>query len=812
MSTENENEIISNKKLNKSEEGDDSILSDLDFIRFLIVAQKNLHWIVLFFLLCLCSSFLYLRYTKSIYQSKSLIKFDIKQITPSFSQGQVQTDNFSHLAGEIELIKSNVIYEKVISSLPLEVSYFAYGRINNMERYKNAPFAVKFHEIKNIDFYNKELNFTILENNKFLLAYSYLGKDFSTEYQFGDIIENENFKLVIGQNVSNSEIDNNTKFYFVVNSNDALQNYISSKIEVKIANTDAKTIEIAFSDFNNLKACDIVNAIDSVYLSETIYKKNKAQEQSIAFMNEQLRMTEENLEQYENKIETFTKRNKTTDIKTEYSKYLGKAETESLLLDKLNIQFGIIKNLQEVIYKGDSISKIMPLLYLLEDDKQQLQAEAQRLFELETKMQQLSSTSKDKTFAMKSIKSDLSKTRDILIDHLVEYKKLLEDNILKIQAKVQDYDNVFSVLPSKETEFTKIKRFYNLYEKFYLMLIDRKAEYGIIKAGTVPEFQILKNPAISNVPVFPNVFQIYFIGFASAFFLSFFLIVIQYFLHNTINNIGELEKLCLAPTLGYIPNFSGNKLLYSKLIVNDYPKSPVSESLRSIRTNMEFMSRGKNNKVISITSTISGEGKTFVAINLGGIIAMTGQKVVIMDLDLRKPKISKAFDGDNKKGISTVLIGRSEYIDSIQKTSIPTYYFMPSGPVPPNPSELIMSKEFDDLLEKLKLEFDYVIIDTPPVGIVTDGILVMKKSDLNIYVVRAEYSKKGFERSLNTLVSRNNFKNLAVVLNGFDNLRSYAYGYKYGYGQSYGYGDYYQLETDTSKKSIFKRIKKIFKS
>lgn len=807
-----EDEKLINQNLNKTDDGEDSILSDLDFIRFLIVAQKNLHWILLFFVVCLGVSYMYLRYTKSIYQSKSLIKYDIKQMSPAFNQDQASMDNYAHLAGEIEFIKSNVIYEQVIKALPIEVSYFAYGRINNMERYNNSPFTVKFFEIKNNDFFNKELNLTILEGNAFQLQYNYLDKDFSFDYNFGDIIETKDFKLVIGKNGDNAEGEIEGKYFFIINSKEALQNYLASKVEVKIANADAKTIEIAFSDFNNVKIRDIVSTIDSVYMSETILKKNRAQEQSIAFMNEQLRMTEENLEQYERKIERFTKENKTPDIKAEFSKYLGKAETETVLLDKLNVQLEILNKLQTVIYKGDSIEKIMPLLYLLEDDNQQLQAEAEKLFALQSKMQQISATSKEKTFALKSIKSDLANTRDVLIDHLIEYKKMLEDDIQKTKVKVKDYENVFSVLPSKETEFTKIKRFYNLYEKFYLMLIDRKAEYGILKAGTVPEFQILKNPSISNTPVSPNVFQIYFIGIACAFFLSFFLIVVQYFLHNTINNIGELEKLCLAPTLGYIPNFNGNKLTYSKLVVNEYPKSPVSESLRSIRTNMEFMSRGKNNKVISITSTISGEGKTFVAINLGGIIAMTGQKVVILDLDLRKPKISKAFDGDNKKGISTVLIGRSEYLDSIQNTSIPTYYFMPSGPVPPNPSELIMSKEFDDLLEKLKSEFDYVIIDTPPVGIVTDGILAMKKSDLNIYVVRAEYSKKGFERSLNNLVSRNNFKNLAVVLNGFDNLRSYAYGYKYGYGQGYGYGDYYQLENDKSKRSILKRIKKFFKA
>lgn len=809
--SQEQSEVLIKQNLNKTDEDQDNILSDLDFIRFLIVAQKNLHWILFIFLVGIGCAFTYLRYTKPLFQSKSLIKYDIKQVSPVFNKEQAQVDNFAHLSGEIELIKSNMIYEKVIEALPIQVSYYAYGRINDMERYNNSPFRIKYFELYNQDFYNKELNLTLLDTNSFVLQYEYNGKEYSFQHDFGDIIETPNHKIVIGKSYDISGVDIDGRYYFVINSKEALQNYLASRLEVKIANADAKTIEISFTEFDKLKARDILSAVDSVYLTETILKKNKAHEQSIAFMNEQLRMTEENLDQYEKKIEIFTRENKTPDIKLEFSKYLGKAESESLLLEKLNIQLDVLNKLQKAIYKEDSIEKIMPLLYLLEDDNQKLQQEASKLFELQTKVKHLSETSKDKTFALKSMKQDLANTRDLLIDHLIEYKKLIEEQIVKTRNKVSEYDNVFSVLPSKETEFTKLKRFYNLYEKFYLMLIDKKAEYGISKAGTVPEFQILTNPTVPNVPVYPNYFQVYFIGTACSLIVGFFLIVFQYFLHNTINNIGELERLCAAPTLGFVPNFKGNTLEYSRLVVNDFPKSPVSEALRSIRTNMEFMSKGKNNKVISVTSTISGEGKTFVAINLGGIIAMSGQKVVILDLDLRKPKISKAFDAENKKGISTVLIGRSDYVDSIQQTILPTYYFMTSGPVPPNPSELIMSKAFDELLEKLKKEFDYIIIDTPPVGIVTDGILAMKKSDLNIYVVRAEYSKKGFERNINNLVFKNNFKNLAVVLNGFDNLRSYAYGYKYGYGQGYGYGDYYQLELDSNKKTLKSKLKKLFK-
>ena len=798
-------EDINLEQRNNKVDEDDNILSDLDFIRFLIVAQKNLHWMLLIFILGGIFSFLYLRYTKPIFQSKSIIKYDIKQVSPVFNQQQVQADNFSYLSGEIELIKSNLIYDKVVDLLPLQVSYFAYGRINNTERYRNSPFLVKYFSF-NEDFYNKTFDVKIIDQNTFELSYNIGNESITNKYTFGEIIDKPEFKIVIGKNDNISNFVIGKKFYFIVNSKDQLQQYLASKLTVKVANAEAKTIEISFLDFDNAKARDIVEVIDSVYMSETILKKNKAHEQSISFLNEQLRITEQNLDEYERKIESFTRVNKTPDIKGEISRYLTKAEVETTKIEKLKIQFEIISKLQDAIYKESGIEKVMPLLYLLEEEKE-LQDEANKLMELQLKQQHILETSKSTTFTSKSIKTQIAQSRDILIDHITEYKKLLSNEIERTKERVKEYETAFTVLPSKETEYTKLKRFYDLYEKFYLMLIDKKAEYGISKAGTVPEFQILAYPGISKQPVYPNSFQVYFIGAMSSLVISFLLIVFQYFLHNTINNVGELERLCLAPMIGFIPNFNSQKMDYSKLVVNEFPKSPVSEALRSIRTNMEFTSKGKNNKIISITSTISGEGKTFVAINLGGIIAMSGLKVVILDLDLRKPKISKAFGVDNQKGISTILIGRSLLEDSINDTQIPGYSFISSGPVPPNPSELIMSKEFDNMLEELKLKFDVIIIDTPPVGIVTDAILAMKKSDLTIYVVRAEFSKKGFERSINNLVTKNKFQNLVVMLNGFDNLKSYAYGYKYGYGQGYGYGDYYNMDEGNKHKGFFEKIK-----
>jgi capsular exopolysaccharide synthesis family protein len=255
--------------------------------------------------------------------------------------------------------------------------------------------------------------------------------------------------------------------------------------------------------------------------------------------------------------------------------------------------------------------------------------------------------------------------------------------------------------------------------------------------------------------------------------------------------------------LGSVPEYRRAKLKYTKLVVGQNPKSSINEALRSIRTNLDFMlptGKGIYNQngsvVISITSTISGEGKTFVASNLGGIIAMSDLKVVILDFDMRKPKLHIAFDAENTQGVSSILIGKKTIEDCIQPTEINNLFFISSGPTPPNPSELILREDFDMLVEDLKKKFDVIMIDTPPVGLVTDGILIMQKVDMPLYVVKANYSKRMFTKNINRLVESNNFTNLAVILNAVKKTGT-------GYGYGYGYGGYYE---DEPKISLYQKI------
>ena len=251
----------------------------------------------------------------------------------------------------------------------------------------------------------------------------------------------------------------------------------------------------------------------------------------------------------------------------------------------------------------------------------------------------------------------------------------------------------------------------------------------------------------------------------------------------------EIENASLTPVIGVVRKSSKSiNQKFPKLIVTESPKSSLAESIRAIRTNLQFISPGKDTKIIAITSTVSGEGKSFITINLGGIIAMLDLKVVILDLDLRKPKLHYSFDDDNSAGVSTYLVGKSTLDEVLLSTDVDNLQIITSGPIPPNPAELVQSPRMQELLDKLAEKYDYILIDTPPIGLVTDGATLIKKSDISLYVIRAEYSKRSFATLPDQLVDEHQIKNMYIVFNSVSasGRRYGGYGYKV-----YSYGGYY---------------------
>lgn len=798
---------------------DENFLSALDLEKIWEILRKSIIWMLLFPMLTLGIAHLWLRYTKPLYKSSSTLKLTVKDegvgmlgIKGIFSRGNTG----ANLVGEIEFIRSQIIFNDVINVMDLWVSYYQQGNILDAEYYKNAPFKVINHKVKSDAFLDKNINITILDKKRFKLSYELGSQLIQHTYNFNQKINTAHYSFEIVKTSFYKPIYQQIPFYFKINSRQALINYLNNNLRVGILNKTARIIGVNFSDHRPRKAQDIVQVIDTIYLHKTLESKKRANTQQKAYLNRRLGEIEDSMRTYEAKIQGFMLKFKTNDVNKKLAASVK--EIETLIKEKivLNEQLAAIRELNDLINKEETLTEFLPILSTPISGLTQLPQLIDGLNELQKKKKLLSLKVTSSSIIFKDLNKQLEIQRTQIQKLIDRVRKGLYKKIVDIQSKINELEAAFGGLPAQEAEYKRIERLYKIYEGYYLQMLNRKAEIGISEAGIVPEFVILSQANLPKIPISPRRLLIYGIAGGFGVFLSFALVIIRYLLHNKVTNLRELERVTKAPILGTVPKYKHRKLKYTKLLVHINPKSSLNEALRSIRTNLAFiLPQGQNlydatdTKIISITSTISGEGKTFVATNLGGIIAMSEKKVILLDCDMRKPKLHIAFDVENDVGVSNVLIKQNTLEDCIKKTPIDTLDFISAGPTPPNPSELILRSDFDDLLAKLKENYDIIIIDTPPVGLVTDGVLIMKKVDVPLYVVKAHYSRKVFGKGIDKLVQSNNFHNLSIVLNSVKHMTGYGgYKYGYGYGKYYG-GGYY--EDKSSQQSLLLRLLSIFK-
>jgi len=748
---------------------------NIDFEKVGSVLRKSIVWIILIFAITLTTAYLTIRWTKPVYQSQSELKLDVKSDASELGlTGFAENKNLNVISGEIELLKSKLFTNKVIETVDLQVSYYTAGQVLNDEKYNVSPIKIDY-KLKNSRIYDNRIYIEIQSDNGFKISFNGEENMSGQVYRFGEVIKTPDIDLVVFT-TKYYDPSGDKKFFFTINSQSALVKYFDENLTVEPLNLNANTIKIALKDHNKYKAHDLVNAIDTIYLNYTQEEKNRENRQKIAWLNEELKQIETELEGYENYFENFTIKNRTSnldeDLKATIQSINALDSQRYILNKKISATNELLTNLDKA--QSDYFFEANPSMY-----PNYIVTAFGELTEAIEERDQLKLSYNEATFALTKKENEVKKIKERIKAQLETLQEKYQSEIRDLIIRKKRLEDNFVELPEKSTEYKKNQRFFDLYEEFYLSLMQNKAQYQIAQAGTTTEFKILSSATLPVNPISPNILIIYGIGLVAGLVISFVFTSVKYLMHNKITSINELERITDVPILGAVPSAS-EKLENTKLIIDQSPKSAVSEALRSLRTNIQFMITGDKHRVISVTSTVGGEGKTFVAVNLGGIIALSRKKVLLLDLDMRKPRVHMSF-GDRKsdKGVSTILINKHTIEDCVVHTNIENFDYIPAGPTPPNPSELLLNGEFESLLNKLKFDYDYIILDTPPVGLVTDGVLAMKKADLGIYIVRANYTKKLFLKTLNRLAHVNQFNNLAVVLNAASTSGSNSYGYGY---------------------------------
>ena len=787
---------------------------DIKLVRH--VLTKNIIWIIFLLAFAISSAFIIIRYTKPIYYAKSVIQLTSKDKTSSSvldaKLNPYITDN---LAEEMELLRSPVFLNRVTAKIPADINYNVKGAILNFENYKSSPYYVQYGKI-DPSIYNLPLVVEIEDSEYFNLSSEDL--NFNKKIKFGDTvnISKTEFKIMLKPD---RQAETQEKYFFTFNNPQHFINELLNSLKVNILSEPAKTIEISYTGANPQKVVDIVNGVAMEFEYFNIEKKQESANRVLQYIDKTLGIVSTSLNENEKELNKY-KPNEVDDI------YLLQMEQSKNfdLIYQMNEDEASIKNDSSILKRIGAIpingrNDVVNIHAIISGTgiESSLTGILDNFTTLYNTADDLSYNATEGSSLLDKNKFQIEQLKQAYTSAINSLEKVLNEKLEALKSSRKGIKiNKQDVRDTSNLSASMVKRIKEVNEKYYNQLIEKKAEYAIAKEGFTPEYQILEFASIPEEPIAPNKQMIMLSAIGLWLLLSLLLVGVKYVLKDQILLLNDISKYTDAPILGMIHKYKQN-IPVSQLVVDKAPKGRIAEAFRTARTNLQFIYNEPGPKVISLTSTISGEGKTFVSINLAGILAFSGNRVVIIDCDMRKPKIHVGFETDNEIGMSTILIGKNTIDECIRKSQMENLHFITAGPIPPNPAELLLTQRMDELVKELKTKYDYIVIDNPPSGLVSDAIVNLQRADYPIYVFRSDYSRKFFINNLIRLKEENRITQISCILNSVELQRNknygnsgYGYGsYNYGYGSGYGFG-YYDEEDGEGARNPNNLLSRLF--
>ena len=724
---------------------------------------------------------LYVRFTLPVYQASSSILIDDEQSSPANVSDLLSSDLFGtnlNLPTEIGILRSRTVIQETIKRLNLEVQYWSTTNFPTQPLYPKSPIKVEvdtfIREYKDLAF-----SITVIDSNYFNLEVEYDGDKLpafylNQKFAFGQDIETKHFKFRLQKGNFVKPVIGGT-YEFKVRSANKLIAEMLENLTAEPLDKDANIVRLTYMDVIPVRALDILNEVGKVYIDLDIQDKAEVASLTLKFVDEQLNNTGSMLSTNEQEMQAFKEKNKTVDLSEESKAVLQKLNVLDLDRVKNNIEITSLQNLFNYLTTNDDITNLAPTSLGIPDPL---------LVELITNLQALQAKRKSVSFGVKNdapavrvLDQQISENRSALIENVKSIQKRLVVTRDALNTQLDKYEGSIKQVPEMERELLGIKRNFEVNQNIYTYLLQKKAETSIAKATAVSDNKILDTSALADEPVEPNKKIIVAVILLLTMIIPTTIITAKSLLRNTVLNRDDIGIHTEVPVIGVV----GHSDETLNLVVSQRPKSAIAEAFRTIRTNLQYYGQGDGCKTILITSSVGGEGKSFITLNLAGIIAMQQQKVVVLGLDLRKPKLFNDFGWKNDMGASNYLVGAHTLDQVIRKTENPFLDIIISGPTPPNPAELLSKPLMGEMLAELKKRYDFIVIDTPPIGVVSDAFILLNQSDVNLYVVRQGYSRLEFLKTLDDLYTEGKIPNASIVLNDSDFSTGSGYGHHYGY-------------------------------
>ncbi len=764
------------------------------------------YWPLFTFCLLLSFSiaFLYLRYKVPVYQSniKILVTDDSKKSGKDLSTAildQIVSNGKSNIANELEIIKSRTLMGKVVRDLGLNIVYQSLGNIRETEIYDTSD--TKFIRFSNIK--DSLLNFSVgfkIENNK---IYS-VDKKNKVEIPNNNLVKTPLFDYII--RINNFRSNQVYKATWMAPSKMAA--ILASQIDAEPLNKDASIMSVSLQSTIPNKGNDILNQLAYDYAESNVEEKNRTVENTIRFIDDRLLLISGELGGVESSLQKFRQQNNVIDVSGQENAAFDRLKETRDKLDESDVKIQVASMVASYVNDPARKYSLVPSSLGIEDVTllELVKAYNEQVLQRE----ELLKTVAPANIAVTTIESQLEQLQVKIIESVNNVKRAYSSVYNKAKS---EYDNILqniNTVPQKEKELLEISRQQGIKEKLYLYLLEKREESALTKASAIANSIPIDKAITSTNPVSPNKTLITIFAFLVGAGLPVLFIYLKDLFNDKVVTKDDIVRVTKAPIIGEINH---SQVKERKIIVNK-SRGVVPEQFRIIRTNLQyFLSNHIGSTTVLFTSSMSSEGKTFISMNFGAVLAQSNKRVIIVEFDLRKPKIASALNISNSTGITNYLSGNIPLTDLIvQVPNTENYYLLPSGPIPPNPSELLLNPQLDKLFAELKNNFDYIIIDSPPVGIVSDAKVMAKYSDLSLYVIRQRYTFKRQLELANDFYVQQNFNNMALIVNdvelkgasgyyGYGNYYSYGYG-SYNYDYSYGYG----YTNEENKASWWKRL------
>jgi tyrosine-protein kinase Etk/Wzc len=771
-----------------------------EFIETIFGYLRYWKWFLFSTVIALALGYVYLKLVTPKYK----IETDLL-IKPDKSSSNSQNDLLQDLNlftsdkiidNEVQILQSKDILEKVIRSLNLQTSYFLVKGVRKREQYGFVPFEVKL--VKPYSSADPDLKYAIRLIDTTTAEVNGKKVALNTLYQInaGQIIISRKAKW---------EGPFNELYNIKFNDIDDLIEEYSKLLKVDPISKQATVLTISLEDAIPERGKDFLNKLLEEYNNAAVEDKNIVNTNTFSFISHELDSIKGNLGSVEKNVQDYKSQNGIANIDAQSEILLQGIGDNDVQLNKVVIQLNVLQNLENYLKANNNDPSSLPSMLGIDDAT--LLGLVASLGEAQQRRLSLLQTVTETNPLVGSYDDQITALKNAIIISVQNLKKGLEITRQNLADKDKKFESSIKQVPSHERGLLDVMRQQHLQDTLYMYLLQKKEETAMKLASGVADSRTIDHARSSKRPVKPVKALAYVTFFLLGLIVPASVIYTKKALNFRISKKLDIEKVTSVPIIAEISQSDSQSIL----LTVEKPRSIVAEQIRALRTNLQFIIPNVNQKTILFTSSVSGEGKSFISLNLGSSLVLSGKKVVILELDLRKPKLHAGLNIDNTEGLSTYLIGKVDYKDILFEIPMQKgYYIIPSGPIPPNPAELLGNGGIATLIEHLKKEFDYIILDAPPVGLVTDAQILSSYADATMFIVRHNYTAKNHIYAIENLYKQKKFKNLNIVLNSIKFQEGYGYG-GYGYGYGYGYGGYYQEEETSSPlklNGLFKSKKK----